>query len=1546
MCDTEKISGGSKRRTISNNTPTKKQLYNKLRKEFTKKAKIPNFSEFQKLKKEVLINLTNESNSFDERVDILNQMVSDKKLSKKEPKNVMSFAKMLESKYKWKPEKKTQKYKLEELKTIDINLNNLAFAKMLKSKYNWELERKIETYTMTELKEIESGYKGESSIYIFLQTRYVDEQEFYAQSDVQYTDKENEIRNKIKELLKIENYKAKRQQFLEENPEIHFVEYKTPLCLDKDEYNKVIRQIKRKNLSEITEKYEISKVKIIDKYTKVIDKKKKIVRKIYVDKLDENGNSITSNDRSKFIKVENIPSTNQYYIENVVREKIIEVNSVYQEEFDYPIVVSSGSYKSYSGNAMNISQTNIRMRSASFYELRSLGDQRMIHVHKDQCVIDCLVHMFEDVPRFKNSFNYEQLCKQFDDIDSECLTKGISANNLIEFVKRNYSKRLSLYIIDDFNNKFVQFQHPKADHSLVLKMVNEHCYIIKDETEKERIIRLEYYDMGQFNFCPNVTENNYEKLNVKGMKMENIINHLTKQQTDESKEYLIISGTTNLMTICKALAEKTGFQIEEMNCDGAYITGFKNPFYEKNRYVLLNDNIEKCLEICKLLYSKTENIEHKFRNQSLASLTYEYFCYLHGNIPKSFYNNNTLEIMDTYKHKAIVETFNECVEEDDFWRGFRENWGEEEQKECMGKFALDICKSYTNVMYRNDVDFPIFDIFSTFEKYVPSNDFIGEYIIEKPIQLPFGPVLYDVKYSAVMIKGLIERGIIKHEDIDYKMKPSMIISNSIFRDFIENIYETFDMKTCKLMINSLSGMFGITKSKRIKVCMSNSHDTVSALYRKYTSEKKYTEIEEMDYKLRKDNVLDITNINDMYFISLKSQVRMDRDYLGIYNHIIDGAKLQVIDLAIKIHNLGGIVTYIKTDCVGYIRNEEIFIEKEKKKRLIPIHVDEKLIDVGSYRKDKYSHRVIKTKCNGDKMIDISKLNNYSFEKLVIGGGGCGKTYMACNMSSNNLEERDNTYLYLCPTGKSVDGIKQYGIDNVFTLDEKFLEVKDFSQIVETIKKSSVRYIIIDEASMVKAHFMSKLAIIKRHIPYMKIFFFGDFNQCPTIEDKEQNEYSIDYKNNKGYMSLFKEVEKLPYNPITGRYTQELYDLSIEFLETGKLSNKFNFIDNEYDVKYTSICKSNFTKRRIDKECMEKYISKQGKNDKIIVIPYIDNKETQKQDVVLCKGVKIVCRKNNTKFTSDVKEDKLKSCKKISNGSFLTVVDIHNMHVELSFDDYKYKNIFVEFCYFHDFYELAYCNTVYRYQGATIKDKYTIYDVESMNREELYTALTRAKKLEDIYICGNKERLLEKVFENYVYNNDIRVYENKRTMKGCVYIIENMENKIVYIGETKIEKRETSCEAIKCRFNEHIDDAVVRKKSDKFHTAMREIGVEKFKIRVLYEGMFYNKKELRDMETKYIKMYLDENELYNTKGVTRIKNEKEKPVFVIDNKYISTTSSASINLTKDRINVSYKIDGKACRKQFRFSQKGEEATLKSAEDFLNSLGITNYEVIRK
>ena len=119
------------------------------------------------------------------------------------------------------------------------------------------------------------------------------------------------------------------------------------------------------------------------------------------------------------------------------------------------------------------------------------------------------------------------------------------------------------------------------------------------------------------------------------------------------------------------------------------------------------------------------------------------------------------------------------------------------------------------------------------------------------------------------------------------------------------------------------------------------------------------------------------------------------------------------------------------------------------------------------------------------------------------------------------------------------------------------------------------------------------------------------------------------------------------------------------------------------------------------------------------------------------------------------------------------------------------------------FNLAFCMTAHKYQGAEIDQHYNIFDTEAMNKKQLYTALSRTTKFEYIHA----ENLKSKCEYNAKNKHEVVSIGHTEYQKGKIYKIQ-FEDGSIYIGST-IKTLET-------RLKEHLSDtkSIVYKNKDK------------------------------------------------------------------------------------------------------------------------------------
>ena len=193
-------------------------------------------------------------------------------------------------------------------------------------------------------------------------------------------------------------------------------------------------------------------------------------------------------------------------------------------------------------------------------------------------------------------------------------------------------------------------------------------------------------------------------------------------------------------------------------------------------------------------------------------------------------------------------------------------------------------------------------------------------------------------------------------------------------------------------------------------------------------------------------------------------------------------------------------------------------------------------------------------------------------------------------------------------------------------------------------------------------------------------------------------------------------------------------------------------------------------------------------------------------------------------------------KRIFNTMEFVIEDINNNQFKIInewFDQKEFSENFIP----------SFCVSVYKYQGADINEPYDIYDVNRMDKKQLYTALSRTTKFEHVHV-NNKE------FNNKYFNRKKPVLEltnckfNSLYKNGKIYKV-TFSDECVYVDST--------CEDLQTRLKYHLSN----KKSQVFKNKNK-----KPKIELIVNAPSKDKKSLENVENGYIEEYA---ELYGKKN---------------------------------------------------------------------------------
>jgi len=170
--------------------------------------------------------------------------------------------------------------------------------------------------------------------------------------------------------------------------------------------------------------------------------------------------------------------------------------------------------------------------------------------------------------------------------------------------------------------------------------------------------------------------------------------------------------------------------------------------------------------------------------------------------------------------------------------------------------------------------------------------------------------------------------------------------------------------------------------------------------------------------------------------------------------------------------------------------------------------------------------------------------------------------------------------------------------------------------------------------------------------------------------------------------------------------------------------------------------------------------------------------------------------------------------------------------------------------FQQNFTLAFCITVYRYQGGDINEPYNIYDCEIMDKRQMYTALSRTRKFEYIHCVIDPK----KQYYNRKRKIGVRKITTSRYSLGKIYHITDGKNH--YVGST-----------IKS-----IEERLIEHKHDKNSAIYKKMDTKNVTIELICNYPCNSQAELEECEKFYINKFADK---YGDYCVNVRMNDKKK-----------------------------------------------------------------------
>jgi len=592
------------------------------------------------------------------------------------------------------------------------------------------------------------------------------------------------------------------------------------------------------------------------------------------------------------------------------------------------------------------------------------------------------------------------------------------------------------------------------------------------------------------------------------------------------------------------------------------------------------------------------------------------------------------------------------------------------------EWAADIIKCYSSCLMDPMEKFYIFDVNDEWTAWDRTYEH-GLYFVEtEDMRLFHGSNVY----SLAMIERALKAEI--QFTITSQLRPSKLLPTNYFNQMVIDIKSLChdDISLMKLFFNIFVGMLGKSKHTTVNGRMDTDANTV---WREYNADKPGKPF--------------ITKSDNYYFFGREITQDLAEHNLPIWLQILDWSNIKLFDLISSVEATGGRLVGRKTDCAVFVGGSLVEKLEVGGHRLCDVPLKMKEMASAEYRSlassiCEHDDWMTAPITSSNAVADAVALLKHG-GMLITGFAGTGKTYLAKKIA----EQFEGAVLRMAPTNKAALNIGGRTIHKELKID---MSGKFNLKGLRKLYARQRILIFIDEGSMVGSDLWRKLVELKKALPLSVWVILGDEGQCRPVGEEH-----IDFFQSSMVRYLAAGI-RINLTEIQ-RYDLELAELALA-IRTGQPFEK----KRGQIMSGRHLCYYNKTRMWLNGLLNEK---------RGIFVP-CEDPEPGSQNAWLYPGCPLIAVRNFSKrdqmFCVNSEQFVIRSV----TDSDLVVVSQRpeGEHVwELKTAD------------FHRWFHLNFASTVHKSQGDTLTGSITIWDHDAMTARILYTAVTRAKSLNQI-----------------------------------------------------------------------------------------------------------------------------------------------------------------------------------------------------------------------
>jgi len=657
--------------------------------------------------------------------------------------------------------------------------------------------------------------------------------------------------------------------------------------------------------------------------------------------------------------------------------------------------------------------------------------------------------------------------------------------------------------------------------------------------------------------------------------------------------------------------------------------------------------------------------------------------------------------------------------------------------------AIDYNKAYPSNLL--DIEYaPVFNSFDRFVKYDEHKlEDCNLYMIESITTSESDIVYFDSNYVMVFGYTLKFMPTNKYNIITYCRPYKLVKINT--RSALKDIYESSllmehkkfipnkNIGSCKLRnVFSLTSIFQ-TEAEAVYFQEGLPGSRIESMFfdPSYKEEKYQSPLDE-EGELVTRNVR-VRDARVIYNVVQEAKTDCIEGCYPIQYFVYDIMRLKLWQKQQELESLGNVVVGFNTDCIYYHGNYKTecldknsfeAIGKLKYERDVefmkPMHqIKSNPVPIICPTDNPINHIDIVDEYDISEIKSKLDATNHVYIRACV--PGAGKSTLVKNyIKSNNLLEK-SLFVVPCNTLR-LDIVRNDGL-NCVTLAKLLSRRLEAGNMIENKKKcdlKDIELICFDEVNTYSMYELELIVELMKSNPKIKFVATGDHKQLKPIQTISEyidyTKYSLNVLNglfpNQITLKICKRVK-------TEEHRQKIYNMAKDI-------DNVNISNIDFVKKYCNIIhKFSYIPRR--SKCLSYLNSTAERVSKYLHKRTMKPKETISVDEIqYYKGLELICKES--KIFSKERRLYVNYTYQIENIDEDSTIIIDRY----SGDEYQY---YIKTSDLHKVFRLPYCNTVHSFQGVTVNNPVTIFDLafHRVSREWLWVATTRCTNPDDLYV---------------------------------------------------------------------------------------------------------------------------------------------------------------------------------------------------------------------